>query len=130
MSMPLHQVSAVPPQDAASARVSRSKAKEREREEQNEKTLGHSMSHSSNISKAGGSSVASAPVSSFARTSVTPSSQDICRICHCEGDDESPLITPCRCAGSLHFVHQACLQQWIKSSDARCCELCNGRSCR
>ena len=34
MSMPLHQVSAVPPQDAASARVSRSKAKEREREEQ------------------------------------------------------------------------------------------------
>ncbi|KAM7226744.1 hypothetical protein CapIbe_021819 [Capra ibex] len=78
MSMPLHQISAVPPQDAASARVSRSKAKEREREEQNEKTLGRSMSHSSNISKAGGSSVASAPVSSFARTSVTPSSQDIC----------------------------------------------------
>lgn len=21
-------------------------------------------------------------------------------------------------------MHQACLQQWIKSSDARCCELC------
>ncbi|KAF5921983.1 hypothetical protein HPG69_015433 [Diceros bicornis minor] len=47
-----------------------------------------------------------------------------CRICHCEGDDESPLITPCHCTGSLHFVHQACLQQWIKSSDTRCCELC------
>ena len=46
------------------------------------------------------------------------------RICHCEGDDESPLITPCRCTGSLHFVHQTCLQQWIKSSDTRCCELC------
>lgn len=46
------------------------------------------------------------------------------RICHCEGDDESPLITPCHCTGSLHFVHQACLQQWIKSSDTRCCELC------
>ncbi|OCT70165.1 uncharacterized protein marchf8.S isoform X2 [Xenopus laevis] len=52
------------------------------------------------------------------------SSGDICRICHCEGDDESPLITPCHCSGSLHFVHQACLQQWIKSSDTRCCELC------
>ncbi|XP_021108124.1 E3 ubiquitin-protein ligase MARCH8 isoform X2 [Heterocephalus glaber] len=51
-------------------------------------------------------------------------SGDACRICHCEGDDESPLITPCRCTGSLHFVHQACLQQWVKSSDARCCELC------
>ncbi|XP_043294305.1 E3 ubiquitin-protein ligase MARCHF1 isoform X1 [Cervus canadensis] len=47
-----------------------------------------------------------------------------CRICHCEGDEESPLITPCRCTGTLRFVHQACLHQWIKSSDTRCCELC------
>ncbi|XP_062374955.1 E3 ubiquitin-protein ligase MARCH8 isoform X1 [Sardina pilchardus] len=51
-------------------------------------------------------------------------SGDCCRICHCEGDDESPLITPCHCTGSLRFVHQTCLQQWIKSSDTRCCELC------
>ncbi|OPJ84413.1 E3 ubiquitin-protein ligase MARCH8 isoform B [Patagioenas fasciata monilis] len=90
---------------------------------QNEKALGHSMSRSSNISKAGSPTSVSAP-HSFSRTSVTPSNQDICRICHCEGDDESPLITPCHCTGSLHFVHQACLQQWIKSSDTRCCELC------
>ncbi|KAM3913736.1 E3 ubiquitin-protein ligase MARCHF8 isoform 4-T4 [Leptodactylus fuscus] len=90
---------------------------------QNEKTLGRSVSRSSNISKAGSPTSVTAP-NSFPRTSVTPSSQDICRICHCEGDDESPLITPCHCTGSLHFVHQACLQQWIKSSDTRCCELC------
>ncbi|XP_026134681.1 E3 ubiquitin-protein ligase MARCH8-like isoform X2 [Carassius auratus] len=51
-------------------------------------------------------------------------SGDCCRICHCEGDDESLLITPCHCTGSLRFVHQSCLQQWIKSSDTRCCELC------
>ncbi|GAB5578579.1 E3 ubiquitin-protein ligase MARCHF8 isoform X1 [Prionailurus iriomotensis] len=56
--------------------------------------------------------------------SPVSTSGDACRICHCEGDDESPLITPCRCTGSLHFVHQTCLQQWIKSSDTRCCELC------
>ncbi|XP_037545769.1 uncharacterized protein march1 [Nematolebias whitei] len=49
---------------------------------------------------------------------------EVCRICHCEGDDECALITPCRCTGSLSFVHQACLNQWIKSSDTRCCELC------
>ncbi|XP_028285590.1 chromodomain-helicase-DNA-binding protein Mi-2 homolog [Parambassis ranga] len=59
---------------------------------------------------------------------VQPCSEDseleVCRICHCEGDDECPLITPCRCTGSLSFVHQACLNQWIKSSDTRCCELC------
>uniref|UniRef100_A0A096LWW9 Membrane-associated ring finger (C3HC4) 1 n=1 Tax=Poecilia formosa TaxID=48698 RepID=A0A096LWW9_POEFO len=46
------------------------------------------------------------------------------RICHCEGDEDCPLITPCRCTGSLSFVHQGCLNQWIKSSDTRCCELC------
>ncbi|XP_053547857.1 E3 ubiquitin-protein ligase MARCHF8 [Bombina bombina] len=56
--------------------------------------------------------------------SPVSASGDLCRICHCEGDDENPLITPCHCSGSLHFVHQACLQQWIKSSDTRCCELC------
>lgn len=48
----------------------------------------------------------------------------LCRICHCEGDSECPLIMPCRCTGSLSFVHQSCLNQWIKSSDTRCCELC------
>ncbi|XP_021566253.1 E3 ubiquitin-protein ligase MARCH8 isoform X1 [Carlito syrichta] len=80
MSMPLHQISAIPSQDATSARIYRSKTKEKEREEQNEKTLGHSMSHSSNISKAGSppSASAPAPVSAFSRTSVTPSNQDIC----------------------------------------------------
>ncbi|XP_043840860.1 E3 ubiquitin-protein ligase MARCHF8 isoform X4 [Dromiciops gliroides] len=123
MSMPLNQISVIPARDATSIRVSRSKTKEKEREEQNEKTLRHSMSNSSHISKAGSSTCASA-LHGFSRTSVTPSNQDICRICHCEGDDENPLITPCHCTGSLHFVHQACLQQWIKSSDTRCCELC------
>ncbi|XP_059407897.1 E3 ubiquitin-protein ligase MARCHF1 isoform X1 [Carassius carassius] len=49
---------------------------------------------------------------------------EVCRICHCEGDEECPLITPCHCTGSLRFVHQGCLHQWIKSSDTRCCELC------
>ncbi|XP_034745308.1 uncharacterized protein march1 isoform X3 [Etheostoma cragini] len=49
---------------------------------------------------------------------------EVCRICHCEGDDECPLIMPCRCTGSLSFVHRTCLNQWIKSSDTHCCELC------
>ncbi|XP_008835953.1 E3 ubiquitin-protein ligase MARCH8 isoform X6 [Nannospalax galili] len=122
MSMPLHQTCATCSQDATAAH--RSKTQEKDQEEQNEKTLGHSMSQSSNISKAGSPPSTTAPVSALSRTSVTPSNQDICRICHCEGDDESPLITPCHCTGSLHFVHQSCLQQWIKSSDTRRCELC------
>lgn len=58
------------------------------------------------------------------RSSSNGLNGDMCRICHCEADAENPLISPCYCAGSLRFVHQACLQQWIKSSDTRCCELC------
>ncbi|VVC39638.1 Zinc finger, RING-CH-type,Zinc finger, RING/FYVE/PHD-type [Cinara cedri] len=57
-------------------------------------------------------------------TSFSSINFDICRICHCEGDIDSPLIAPCYCNGSLRFVHQMCLQQWIKSSNIRCCELC------
>ncbi|XP_038592899.1 E3 ubiquitin-protein ligase MARCH8 isoform X1 [Micropterus salmoides] len=121
MNMPLHQISVIP-RDVTSSRVSGS-GKSKDKEKQNEKPLGHSASRSSNISKAGSPTSVNAPCS-FSRTSVSPSSQDICRICHCEGDDESPLITPCHCTGSLRFVHQSCLQQWIKSSDTRCCELC------
>uniref|UniRef100_A0A8C9YZU9 Membrane-associated ring finger (C3HC4) 1 n=1 Tax=Sander lucioperca TaxID=283035 RepID=A0A8C9YZU9_SANLU len=52
------------------------------------------------------------------------SAMEVCRICHCEGDDECPLIMPCRCTGSLSFVHRTCLNQWINSSDTHCCELC------
>ncbi|CAG0888770.1 unnamed protein product [Cyprideis torosa] len=48
---------------------------------------------------------------------------DICRICHCE-DSRSTLISPCYCSGSLRYVHQDCLQQWIKSADIKNCELC------
>ncbi|XP_060912833.1 uncharacterized protein marchf1 isoform X1 [Labrus mixtus] len=61
---------------------------------------------------------------STARYCSDDSEMEVCRICHCEGDDECPLIMPCRCTGSLSFVHQTCLNQWIKSSDTRCCELC------
>nr|SVE75397.1 EOG090X0DX7 [Daphnia dolichocephala] len=51
-------------------------------------------------------------------------SQDICRICHCEAEFEAPLVAPCCCAGSLKFVHQGCLQRWVQSSDMKNCELC------
>ncbi|KAM9809813.1 E3 ubiquitin-protein ligase MARCH8 isoform X4 [Syngnathus typhle] len=121
MNMPLYQISAIPNSSRLSGGGGAGKAKDKDK--QNEKPLGHSASRSSNISKAGSPTSVNAPCS-LSRTSVSPSSQDICRICHCEGDDESPLITPCHCTGSLRFVHQSCLQQWIKSSDTRCCELC------
>ncbi|XP_055603312.1 uncharacterized protein LOC129751681 [Uranotaenia lowii] len=55
---------------------------------------------------------------------ASQSSGDICRICHCESDPQNPLLTPCYCSGSLKFVHQTCLQQWLTASETNACELC------
>ncbi|KAJ8339740.1 hypothetical protein SKAU_G00343730 [Synaphobranchus kaupii] len=118
-----NEISVVPARETASNGRSSSRNKEKSKDGESEKPPKRSGSRSSNISKAS-SSTTGLGHTSVSRTSITPSSQDICRICHCEGDEECPLITPCRCTGSLRFVHQGCLHQWIKSSDTRCCELC------
>lgn len=49
---------------------------------------------------------------------------DFCKICHCGSEPNMPLINPCLCCGSLKYVHQECLQRWIKSADIKRCELC------
>ncbi|XP_005190087.1 uncharacterized protein LOC101896367 isoform X1 [Musca domestica] len=59
-----------------------------------------------------------------ASSQASQSSGDICRICHCESDPQNPLLTPCYCSGSLKYVHQACLQQWLTASETNSCELC------
>ncbi|KAF9814055.1 hypothetical protein SFRURICE_004402 [Spodoptera frugiperda] len=62
--------------------------------------------------------------SGSSRTSCSNSSGDICRICHCESEPHNPLLAPCYCSGSLKYVHQSCLQQWLTASETRSCELC------
>ena len=56
--------------------------------------------------------------------SLTSMQLDACRICHCEAEPGAPLISPCACSGTLKYVHQSCLQQWIKSANTKSCELC------
>ena len=58
--------------------------------------------------------------------STVSSAGEFCRICHCERTEsnDQTLIRPCLCSGTLMFVHQSCLQKWIKSSDIKKCELC------
>lgn len=46
-----------------------------------------------------------------------------CRICH-DTDPEEPLITPCRCKGTISMVHRTCLERWLAASDSNDCELC------
>ena len=41
----------------------------------------------------------------------------ICRICYQEEDDPliNPLIKPCKCSGSMKYIHLKCLLFWLKS---------------
>jgi len=56
-------------------------------------------------------------------TSSTDSG-DFCRICHC-GAEVEELISPCHCSGSLGFIHQTCLQEWLGGTNKKTCELCH-----
>uniref|UniRef100_A0AC34FUI3 RING-CH-type domain-containing protein n=1 Tax=Panagrolaimus sp. ES5 TaxID=591445 RepID=A0AC34FUI3_9BILA len=53
-----------------------------------------------------------------------------CRICHSGVESRSnPLISPCRCSGTMQHVHTACLIRWLEVSSEKfwptnVCELC------
>jgi len=47
-----------------------------------------------------------------------------CRICL---DDEKPFLQPCKCSGTMGYVHAHCLRHWIdiQQNEIPTCELCN-----
>lgn len=49
---------------------------------------------------------------------------DTCRICRGEGTPEEPLFYPCKCSGSIKYVHQECLMEWLSHTQKKHCELC------
>ncbi|KAL2315587.1 ERAD-associated E3 ubiquitin-protein ligase doa10 [Schizosaccharomyces pombe] len=52
---------------------------------------------------------------------------EICRVCRCEGAPDSPLFHPCKCTGSIRYVHQECLVEWLGHSKKTHCELCKAK---
>ena len=48
-------------------------------------------------------------------------------MCRCEGTADRVLFHPCICTGSIKFIHQECLVQWLRYSKKEFCELCNYR---
>jgi hypothetical protein len=38
---------------------------------------------------------------------------EVCRICYDSGDETNPLIAPCKCSGSMQYVHLLCLRKWM-----------------
>jgi hypothetical protein len=54
---------------------------------------------------------------------------NICKICFEQGSRSNKLITPCRCDGSVRYVHEECLKLWLLASKDQeisqaSCELC------
>ena len=48
---------------------------------------------------------------------------NMCRICY-GGSEEESLCSPCKCTGSIGFVHQSCMFHWIGGRPRMFCEIC------
>jgi hypothetical protein len=44
-----------------------------------------------------------------------------CRICH---ESNNPLFCPCKCSGSIKYVHAECLKRWLRVNRRKKCEVC------
>lgn len=55
-----------------------------------------------------------------------PGEVPVCRVCHGESEPGRELFHPCKCDGTIKFIHQDCLKEWIKHSRQKKprCELC------
>lgn len=47
-----------------------------------------------------------------------------CRICYDEEHKNNRLLAPCICKGSIAYIHQKCLRDWVRVSSSPYCELC------
>ena len=47
-----------------------------------------------------------------------------CRICRLPAEAGQSLRRPCKCAGTIGHVHEACLLSWLEHSKSRRCEVC------
>ena len=54
-------------------------------------------------------------------------SKNTCRVCRGESTEEQPLLHPCKCRGSIKYIHQDCLLEWLKHSNKSTskCDICN-----
>lgn len=50
--------------------------------------------------------------------------ETVCRICRMPAEAENPLYHPCRCSGSIRYVHSSCLNVWLARSKHDSCEVC------
>ncbi|KAH7910305.1 hypothetical protein BJ138DRAFT_1009132 [Hygrophoropsis aurantiaca] len=51
-------------------------------------------------------------------------SLDTCRICSAPGEPDQPLFYPCKCSGTIRYIHQDCLTTWLSHSKKKNCDVC------
>lgn len=55
--------------------------------------------------------------------------EGVCRICYENETQGSALLHPCKCAGSVRYIHEECLKAWLVSRESAVdngeCELCH-----
>lgn len=49
----------------------------------------------------------------------------LCKICHSPCNEEFPYAHPCKCRGSLKYIHIECLNEWVSLSKSKKCGICN-----
>ncbi|KAF8166549.1 hypothetical protein K438DRAFT_1856932 [Mycena galopus ATCC 62051] len=50
--------------------------------------------------------------------------QDTCRICSTPAEAGQPLFYPCKCSGTIRYIHQDCLTTWLAHSKKKTCDVC------
>ncbi|CDO76301.1 hypothetical protein BN946_scf184917.g17 [Trametes cinnabarina] len=50
--------------------------------------------------------------------------QDTCRICSAPAEPGQPLFHPCKCSGTIRYIHQECLTEWLAHSKKKTCDVC------
>ncbi|KAI9510016.1 hypothetical protein F5148DRAFT_977305 [Russula earlei] len=54
----------------------------------------------------------------------TDTDQDTCRICSAPAEPDQPLFHPCKCSGTIRYIHQDCLTTWLTHSKKKTCDVC------
>ncbi|KDQ12990.1 hypothetical protein BOTBODRAFT_399709 [Botryobasidium botryosum FD-172 SS1] len=49
---------------------------------------------------------------------------ETCRICSGPAEHDAPLFYPCKCSGTIRYIHQECLKTWLEHSKKKHCDVC------
>ncbi|PIA14218.1 hypothetical protein COEREDRAFT_88887 [Coemansia reversa NRRL 1564] len=55
---------------------------------------------------------------------VEDTANEKCRFCHEGATEGFPLFYPCKCAGSIKYIHKQCLDEWLRHSKKLYCNIC------